>query len=381
MKKRFVKIGLPVVVVILVVLGALGGGGWYLSDVLRDGGLLPDRDEPALDLEVVALSEGRITLRTTPETDDDGDWRSDGIWGLESDAGYDQVGLILEATEGQVVREFIPLTDDLTNGEMVRLDSFAFPDDPRKALGIPFEDVSFSSPLGEFPAWLVDGTGDTWAIFVHGRGANRREALRMLPAVAGLGLPCLVITYRNDLDAPASEDGMYRFGLTEWEDVEGAARYATENGAEGLVLVGYSMGGGIVTSFLYESTLAERVRGAILDAPMLDFGATVDLGARLRGYPGFIATIGKIVSGFRFDVDWKALDYLKRVEELTVPILLFHGDADERVPLETSDALAEARSDIVEYVRIAGAGHVRVWNKDPAAYEEAVSSFIQDLLE
>ena len=141
------------------------------------------------------------------------------------------------------------------------------------------------------------------------------------------------------------------------------------------------MGGGIVTSFLYESTLAERVRGVILDAPMLDFGATVDLGARLRGYPSFVTTVGKFVSGFRFDVDWKALDYLKRVEELAVPILLFHGDVDDMVPVETSDALAEARPDIVEYVRIAGAGHVRVWNNDPVAYEKVVSSFIQDLLE
>ncbi|MCK4828870.1 alpha/beta hydrolase, partial [bacterium] len=66
-------------------------------------------------------------------------------------------------------------------------------------------------------------------------------------------------------------------GLTEWKDLEGAAKYAAERGAEKLILVGYSMGGAIVTNFLYRSPLAGKVLGAILDAPMLDLNATIDL--------------------------------------------------------------------------------------------------------
>ena len=112
---------------------------------------------------------------------------------------------------------------------------------------------------------------------------------------------------------------------------------------------------------------------------MINFNATIDLGARQKGYPGLVTTIAKAVSSVRFDVDWKALDYLKHTDELTVPILLFHGDADERVPVETSDALAEARPDLVRYVRVAGATHVRAWNMDPAVYKAAVSDFLQEL--
>jgi alpha/beta superfamily hydrolase len=65
----------------------------------------------------------------------------------------------------------------------------------------------------------------------------------MLPAVTELGLHCLIITYRNDLGALASPDGFHWYGLSEWRDLEGAARYAVEHGAENLILVGYSMGG------------------------------------------------------------------------------------------------------------------------------------------
>lgn len=201
----------------------------------------------------------------------------------------------------------------------------------------------------------------------------------MLPTMAELGFPSLVITYRNDVEAPESQDGFHRFGQTEWEDLEAAARYALDNGAEDFVLVGYSMGGAIVTNFLYESSLTPKVRGAILDAPMLDFNATIDLGARQRGAPGILTKMGKLIASARFDVDWEAFDYLSRVSELTVPILLFHGDADETVPVETSDALAEARPDIVTYVRVPHATHVRSWNLNPISYEAAVRDFLQAL--
>ncbi len=362
----------------IAVLGtaALIGGGWYYSDILKDGALVPDYDPEKLDLRVVALTESAVTLGVTSETDTDGDWREDGIFGLEGANGYDQVGAILEADDEQVVREFFPLQGTPEVGDLVRLDSFAYPGDPLQAFGIGFEKVTLASQLGEFPAWFVDGPGDTWVIFVHGKGADRREALRMLPTVIGMGFPSLIITYRNDLEAPPGPDGYYRYGQTEWEELEAAADYAIQRGADELILVGYSMGGAIVVNFLYESPLAERVAAVILDAPLLDFSATIDLAAAQRNVPGFLTTVAKRIAGLRFDIDWGELNYLKRADELAVPILLFHGEADETVPIKTSDALAQARPDIVTYVPVEGADHVRSWNTNPDAYESALRDFL-----
>lgn len=380
--RRAIRWRIPIFVLLGIVLAAMvvtGVGGCYLSDLVKDGGLVPKHEDPSFDVEAVAIGEGRITLGITPDTDEDGPWMRQGVWGLEWSSGYDQVGAILKVSDEQVTREYVPLVGSPAVGDMGRLDKFAFPDDPEAAFDLAFEKVTFSSPLGEFPAWFIDGSRDTWAIFVHGRSAAREEALRMLPTVTELGFPSLVITYRNDEGVPADPSDFYRYGQTEWVDLEGAATYAFAHGAKGIILVGYSMGGAIVTNFLYESQLSDSVTGVILDAPMLDFGATVDLGASEKGYPMLFSALAKLFAGWRFDIDWDALDYLGRSDELAVPILLFHGDEDDTVPVETSDALAKARPDLVRYVRVANAVHVGSWNVDSAAYEEAVREFLSGL--
>lgn len=380
--KRFLrwKIVLPIFLVgVLAVIALVVGGGWYVADVLEDGGLVPDHDDPELDMVVDAIGDGRLTLRVTPETSEDGPWIRGGLWGLESASGYGQVGRILEISDQHVVREYTPLTGTLRNGEMVHVDGSAFPLDPKEAFDLPFEEVSFSSQLGDFDAWLVDGFSTTWVIFVHGRGNDRREALRMLPTVVDAGYPSLLITYRNDEDAPTDPSGYYQYGWTEWEDLEGAATYSIEHGAEDLILVGYSMGGAIVVNFLYRSSLADKVRGVILDAPMINFSATVDLGASERGLPGPLVGVAKSIAIQRFGIDWRELNYLSRADELDTPILLFHGDEDDIVPIETSDELAEARPDILKYVRVAGAPHVGAWNVDRDRYEVAVADFLRSL--
>ena len=356
-------------------------GGWVLSNTIRAEVLECQKRDPQPDLEVVEIKEGQITLRMTPQADDSGDLYSDGIYGLESMVGYDQVGAIINSNDQHVVRELVRLTGTTGVGDLVRLDLFAFPGDPEIALGLPFEHIQYSSQLsdrpGRFPTWFVDGPSDTWVILLHGRRVTPREALRMLPVTTDLGLPSLSITYRNDFWAPKTEDCYYRYGQTEWQDLEGAVRYALEHGADNVVLVGYSMGGGIVINFLYESSLAGEVRGVILDAPMLDLNAIIKSAAGERNIPGPFLTSAKFIARYRFDLQWEQLNYLDRTDELTVPILLFHGDADDEIPVETSDKLYELRPDIVTYVRVKGAGHVRSWNTNRETHEAAVRDFLR----
>ena len=369
---RRVAVGLGVLVLLLLM--ALLAVGWYYADQILDGALVLEDEADTYEVEVTAVGGGRITLRSTTGADIADEPET---IGLASPGGYARAGSTLSSTDDTVTREYAAVEGGLRMGGLVRFDRSAFPGDPERAHGIAFDAATFAAPLGELAAWHVDGEDDTWAVFVHGKGGDRREALRMMPVMVEAGLPSLAITYRNDPGAPADPSSYYQYGRTEWEDLEAAVEYALSQGANDVVLVGYSMGGGIVASFLTRSPLADRVAGAILDSPMLDFGGTIDLAAEERGLPGILTGVAKVITSLRFDVDWDALDYLGRADELSAPILLFHGDGDTRVPQRTSEALAQGRPDLVTYEAFDGAPHVGAWNADPERYEEAVAAFLE----
>ena len=70
------------------------------------------------------------------------------------------------------------------------------------------------------------------------------------------------------------------------------------------------------------------------------------------------------------------MNYLARAGQLATPVLLFHGEEDDIIPIKTSDTLSRIRPDIVKYVRGAGVLHAASWNDHPATYEAAVRDFI-----
>ncbi len=367
----------------LVAVSAMGTGlvlapSLALARVLHQSGFNPelDRRPDPLDLEATAIAPGLVTLRdgkrkpATPAG-------AAGHYLLRGARGWGHAGPVLDSNGVVTVREFRAGAGDLRPGDYVRLDAFAFEGDPLAAHGLPFEDVEFESPLGAFPAWHVRAGGETWAVLVHGKGANRREALRIMPILTGHGIDSLAITYRNDEGCPPAPHGQYAYGRDEWEEVEGAVRFALERGAGRVVLVGYSMGGAISLAFMGKSSLAGQVAALVLDAPMIDLARTVEHRARQLRVPVRMLPVSNRLAARRYGFDWRDFDHFETARRLEVPILLFHGDADPTVPVETSDALALARPDIVRYVRVPGAGHVRAWNHDPAAYRHAVSEFLR----
>ena len=97
--------------------------------------------------------------------------------------------------------------------------------------------------------------------------------------------------------------------------------------------------------------------------------------------PGVLTDIAKTIARIRFGISYEEMDYVGRADRLAAPTLLFHGQADKKVPVKTSDELAKARPDIVEYVRVAESGHVRIWNTDRDSYEASVAGFLRKLLQ
>ena len=369
---------LAIAVIALVIAGV--AYGIHLSNLLHAGSLSADHRTPPFDIIAHSDGDGRITLRAVDTRRGAMDLHHDGIFGIVSAGGYGQVGRILQRGEGYAVREYTPLTATIGADEPARLDIYAYPENPLTAHGIAYEKVRYNTELGECRAWFVPGSGSTWIVFAHGRGAHPNESLRILPALAESGLPILAIEYRNDEQAPDSADKQHWLGMTEWRDLESAMRYALDNGADDFVLYGYSMGGGMCVNLLYESPLADKVRGTVMDSPLLDFGATLDIVGDLRGYPRFMVKWGKAIAALRFGIDWRRMNYLAEASELRAPVLILHGEADALVPAPTSRRLADARQDIVRYVGFPAAAHARSWNHDNTRYEAEVRRFLQAIL-
>jgi dienelactone hydrolase len=373
-----------VAVVLVLVLAFFGGGGWFYSGEIRDGALASKPPgTPALQSRVLAVGDHSITLARDPGSLSE--LTTPGTWGLRWTDGYGRLGAIRSLGADRVERVFSRLEGTAPRvGEGSAVDGYAWPADPSLAAGRPAREVTYPSPLGPAPAWLVGGRRDTWVILVHGYNAARTETLRTLATVTRLGYPALAVTYRNDPGAPRTPDGLRRWGATEWRDLEAATRYAVGHGAGGVVLAGYSMGGAVVTSFLLSSPLASRVRGVVLDAPALDLGTVIDRGADDRELPVLgtpvppaLTEVAKGIAGLRYHLDWGRLDYVERAGRLATPMLVFHQSGDPTVPVAMSEALAAARPDLVTLERFGGDGHVQSWNVDRARYERAVRAFLE----
>jgi uncharacterized protein len=380
------RVGAGVGVGLGVGLGAGAAGlGWFYSSVLLDTStsrVLPER--------VLAAGGGTVTLMATRLT------LQPGTWGLRwvTDTG-DRLAVIgpVEAVRGrsgrrrpaEVVRPLLagPVPEP---GTAAVLDAGPFDPDPR-ARDLPFEDVDVPGPLGDYPAWFVPGNGgawgDVWVVLVHGRGGSRREALRVLPALHARGHPQLVVTYRNDVGAPASPDGYQHLGDTEWEDVAAAVRYARDRGARRVVLFGWSMGGAVTGALLDRSPEAAAVGAVIWDAPLVDWHATLRQQARNRRLPPGLSPLASLVASRRIGIDFDRFDLRRHPPTVRPPTLVVHSTGDTAVPASASRALVAAAPELgwpMRYLEVPDVEHTASWNADPAAYERAVTSFLDEVL-
>ena len=388
------RVALAVIVVAVLAVAFLVGGGWYFAGQIRSDALIPDHSPPQLPLEIRAFQSGSITLHAGRASEPAlAKPLLDAVIWPTGDAQVAGAAARTDSADKDVVRPVIAVHGAPPRpGQPARLDSDYYLGDPRQALGLDYRDVAYTSPLGEFSAWSVPAesrrsaspaTGSVWAVMVHGKGTSRQEMLRLLSVVHAAGLPALVITYRNDEGQPADPRGQYRYGATEWRDLDGAVQYALGQGATAVVPVGISMGGGIVASFLQHSPLAGRTAGVILDAPMLNLGSVVDLGAAQRRLPLLplpipapLTATAQWLAGRRFGVNWPELNYLRDPTWVRVWTLVLHGADDTLVPVADSARLAAARPELVTLLRFPGADHVGSWNADRSRYEQAVRGFL-----
>lgn len=359
------------------VLGMLAAGSLHLARrVVTPARRLPDTRILALD-----TAAQTITLARTPDTE------LPGRYGLftTGTSDYIKLGSVLSTDESSVKRKL--LTHIATDARLAPEAAFSgwYFDRPEQ-LHLDFTPELIGSTVGPCPAWLFPaGDGETWVIQVHGRGTNRAECLRAVPLFHSLGITSLVVSYRNDGEAPRSRTGTYALGATEWRDVDAAVGFARRRGARRVIVMGWSMGGAIALQLSLNSAHGDAIAGLILESPVIDWRVVLDYQARLERVPNAVSGLAitalqsewatpltRAGAAIRFD----QLDAVARATELRHPILILHSDDDGFVPSDASHDLVVARPDLVELQVFDVARHTKLWNYDEARWSEAIRAWL-----
>lgn len=341
------------------------------------------------DTRIIAVDTGAQTIELNRTRDTE----LPGRYGLFTSGtyGYVKLGAVLGADASTVRRK---LLTQIESGAQVDRDAafsgwyYLTPDE----LHLPWQDVLIGSPAGPCPAWFfptpanAGADADTWVIQVHGRGTTRSECLRAVPVFHRLGLPVLVVSYRNDGEAPRTRAGSYALGASEWRDVDAAIGHALRQGARRVVLMGWSMGGAIALQTAVSSGHRDAIAALILDSPVVDWRTVLRFQAREEGLREPLPALAMSVlensftarlSGAEEPIAFDRLDMVARASELEAPVLILHSDDDGFVPSDASHALAAARPDLVTMRSFTVARHTKLWNYDQNGWTSAITDWMR----
>lgn len=256
----------------------------------------------------------------------------------------------------------------------------AFAGDPAKAFGHRFETIAIATELGAAPAWWLPvetpANRHVAAIYVHGIAGRRENGFRQLAALRDAGVPLLMISYRNDPDAPKSPAGRYTFGIEEWRDVDAAVTHLRARGYSRIILTGESMGGGITGQFLQHSPQRDAITALALDSPALDFRRVVRGLASSRHLPAsdiIAATALGLFTAIR-KTPMAEADVTATVAAFPGPVYVAHGAGDTVVPIAVTDTMVAHRQGVTTYLRTR-AGHLKSWHEDPRRYRAEMARF------
>lgn len=376
----------PARVVLTALTAALGFSATALAavslrmarTVVTPAGRVPDVQLLALDAAAQTVTLGRTDDTVLP-----------GRYGLFTTGTLDylRLGSVVKDDDASVTRKLlthVPVDAQLAPAAAFSGWYYDKPDD----LQLPYRTALVGTPVGPCPAWEFPAAvdSDVWVIQIHGRGTTRSETLRAVPVFHDLGITSLVVSYRNDGEAPRSRTGTYALGATEWRDVDAAIGYARRQGARRILLMGWSMGGAIALQTEFSSPHRDVIAGLVLESPVADWRTVLRYQGGLMRLPapvlGFAQQIldsdwGAVLTGSGSAIPLDRLDAVARAAELRHPVLLLHSDDDGFVPSDASHALAAARPDLVQMETFTVARHTKLWNYDEARWTRAIQDWVR----
>ena len=212
-------------------------------------------------------------------------------------------------------------------------------------------------------------------IMFHGyRGSAERDLCGGIQRCFALGRSILLIDQRC---SGKSQGHVITFGIREHQDCIDWANFAVKEFGPDvkLILTGISMGASTVLMAAGKE-LPPQVIGVLADC---GFSTAREIICKVirqlklpvkPAYP-FVRLAARLFGGFKLE-EYSALEAMKTCK---VPVIFFHGDSDDFVPWQMSQANFDACPTPKKLILVPGAGHGLGYLVDPESYLQALREF------
>ena len=226
-------------------------------------------------------------------------------------------------------------------------------------LGIAAEEVFLTTEdRVRIHAFTVSAPGATRAIlYLHGNAGNASHRLPIGALLAGLGAHVLLLDYRGygRSEGRPDEAGVYA-------DARAGLRHLVERRGlpeRRVVLFGSSLGGAVAVDLAQDRSLA----GVVLEST---WSSLADAAANAFGPLARAFTRGRF-------------DSMRKIGRLRSPLLFFHGDRDDIVPVALGRRLFDAAPEPKAFETLRGAGHNDTILVGGRAYLERIQRFLDEV--
>jgi pimeloyl-ACP methyl ester carboxylesterase len=250
---------------------------------------------------------------------------------------------------------------------------------------LQYEEVSFPPRGGSLSlrGWLLTGSpGAPHVIFVHGIGDQRtgNNALELASRlVHEHGYHVLLF----DLRAQGTSDGDFvSAGEFERYDVLGAYDFLISRGARPgqVALIGRSYG---AATAIMSAALEPGISAVVADSPFADVQDRIAREtARKTPIPEELVPVflpaARFFADVLYDINLGDLAPERDVAKLGYPVLVIHGEADERIPIAEGRRVYEAAPPGSEFWSLPSATHADGFNASPDEYVRRVQAYLAE---
>ena len=244
---------------------------------------------------------------------------------------------------------------------------------------LSYAEETISGIKGELPIWIIKGKNPQGprVVMTHGWGSSRQGGLKRIEPFVDSASEVILW----DLPGHGDAQGTARMGTSEHHDLARVLDGLIEGKERRTVLFGWSMGAGITIAFANEYADSYNISAVICEAPYIQAIVPARNVIRLRGMPYRLnLKPAMMILGVRLGVgpQWKNFARDQLVRDLSMPILLVHGQADPVCPIADTQAI-EHSAQHAELVVINEGGHNNLWGD--AVYRQEMIQAINAFLE